>query len=145
MFNKTIEIFNKLLKILEKICLPLLVLFIRFWMSKIFWHSGVVKVSNWQSAIFLFKEEFKVSIISSEIAAYITTFFELACPILLVLGLASRLSTLPLLAITAAIQFTYVDLIDHLYWAILLAVILFYGPGSLSLDYLIARKFKKEN
>lgn len=142
LISKTIQIYLSIIKVLEKIALPLLVLFMRVWMAKIFWYSGLTKISNWQSTVFLFKEEYKVPFIPPEIAASFATSFELACPVLLVFGFATRLATLPLLAMTAVIQFTYIDLIDHRYWAMLLALILFYGPGSLSLDHLIFKKFR---
>lgn len=115
----------------------------RFWMAKIFWYSGLTKISSWQSTVFLFKDEYKVPIIPPEIAAYFATAFELTCPVLLVLGLGTRFATLPMLAMTAVIQFTYLDLIDHSYWAMLLALILFYGPGSLSLDHFISKKLSQ--
>lgn len=138
-----ITIYLSVLKVFEKIGLPVLMLFMRLWMAKIFWYSGLTKISNWQSTVFLFKEEYKVPIIPPEIAAYFATSFELICPVLLVLGLGTRLATLPMLAMTAVIQFTYLDLIDHRYWAMLLALILFYGPGTLSLDQVISKKFNK--
>lgn len=138
-----VQIYFSILKVFEKIALPVLVLFMRFWMAKIFWYSGLTKISNWQSTVFLFKEEYKVPVIPPEIAAYFSTAFELACPVLLIFGFATRFATLPMLAITAVIQFTYLDLIDHRYWAMLLALILFYGPGTLSLDHLISKKFSQ--
>lgn len=143
LISKIIQINLAVLKLFEKSALPVLVLFMRFWMAKIFWYSGLTKISSWQSTVFLFKEEYKVPVIPPEIAAYFAISFELACPVLLVLGLGARFATLPMLAMTAVIQFTYLDLIDHRYWAMLLALILFYGPGSLSLDHLILKKFGK--
>ncbi|HAT1959220.1 TPA: DoxX family protein [Legionella pneumophila] len=139
--SKIIQIYLSVTKVLEKIALPVLVLFMRLWMAKIFWYSGMTKISNWQSTVFLFREEYKVPFVPPEITACLATSFELACPVLLIFGFATRLATLPLLAMTAVIQFTYLDLIDHRYWAMLLALILFYGPGSLSLDHLIFKKF----
>jgi putative oxidoreductase len=143
LISTVIQIYLAVLKVFKKIPLPVLVLFMRFWMAKIFWYSGLTKISSWQSTVFLFKEEYKVPVLPPEIAAYFATSFELACPVLLVFGLATRLATLPMLAMTAVIQFTYLDLIDHRYWAMLLALILFYGPGTLSLDHLISRKFAR--
>lgn len=138
--SKTINFYFRILIILEKLFMPLLVFFIRFWMARIFWYSGLTKISSWESTIFLFKDEYKVPVISAEVAAYIATAFELTCPILLILGFGARLATLPMLAMTAVIQFTYLDHMDHRYWAMLLAIILFYGPGTLSLDYFIKKR-----
>jgi putative oxidoreductase len=80
-----------------------------------------------------------VPIIPAEFAAILATATELSAPILLVLGFLTRLAAIPMLCMTAVIQFTYLDLIDHLYWAILLATIILYGPGRYSLDYLICK------
>lgn len=134
------EMYLKILRAVEKFLLPLLIFFMRFWMAQIFWYSGLVKISSWQSTIFLFKNEYKVPLIPPELAAYFSTAIELTCPILLFFGVAARLATLPMLAMTAVIQFTYLHLIDHLYWSVLLGTILLYGPGTLSIDYGIRRK-----
>jgi putative oxidoreductase len=69
---------------------------------------------------------------------------ELALPVLLFLGLGARLATLPLLGMLVVTQaFVYPNAwADHLFWAGALALILTRGPGSLSLDHLIARRFR---
>ena len=140
-----INVYLKTLQILEKIFMPLLVLFMRFWMAKIFWYSGLTKISDWETAIYLFQKIYKVPVIPPEVAAYLTTAAELTCPIFLMLGLATRFATIPMLIMTAVIEFTYLSLADHSYWAMLLLTILFYGPGMWSLDYLIQRKWGSVN
>lgn len=126
----------------DKYLFSLLVLFIRVWMARIFWYSGLTKISSWQTTIYLFKYEYKVPIIPIEIAASFATATELTMPFFLVLGLMTRLAVVPLICMTAVIQFTYLDLIEHLYWAVLLATIAFYGPGRYSVDGLICRYSK---
>lgn len=121
----------------------LLLIIIRLWMARVFFLSGMVKISDFSNTIALFSDEYKVPFISPMFAAISATIFELSCPILLTIGLASRLSTLPLLAMTAVIQFTYDQNIQHSYWAILLTTILVFGPGKLSIDHLIRNKFNK--
>ena len=113
----------------------------RLWMANIFWKSGMLKISNWDSTINLFTYEHPVPFLPPVIAAISGTFFELTCPILLTLGLAARLGTLPMLSMTAVIQFTYLQADEHIYWAFLLGTILCFGPGRASLDYWIKRKF----
>lgn len=142
--TKVIQIYLSMAVFLEIKALPVLILFIRFWMAKIFWYSGLTKISSWQATLFLFKEDYKVPFIPPEMAAYSSTFFELTCPVLLLLGFATRVATLPMLAMTAVIEFTYLNLIDHTYWAILLTLILFYGPGTLSVDHLLLKIFTKK-
>jgi hypothetical protein len=66
-----------------------------------------------------------------------------SCPVLLVLGLGARLATLPMLGMTFVIQtFVYPDnWNEHLIWAGMLLFILTRGPGPLSLDHVIARRW----
>ena len=87
----------------------------------------------------LFAEEYKVPLLSPQIAAYLSTAMETALPILLILGLLTRLSALGLLAMTLVIQvFAYPDAwwTVHAYWAALLLVLIARGPGALALDRL---------
>jgi len=62
--------------------------------------------------------------------------------VLLLIGLASRLSALGLLAMTVVIQiFVYpANYPDHLLWAAALLLIAARGPGAISIDHLIKRK-----
>ena len=140
MIKKIANIYLKIIQLLENYISPIMLLFIRLWIAKIFWYSGLTKIEDWNSTIYLFKYIYKVPIIPAELAAYFATSFEMICPILLLLGFATRLATLPMLAMTAVIQFTYLDLIDHRYWAMLLGIILLYGPGKISVDYWIRQK-----
>ena len=127
----------------DKYLFSLLVLFIRVWMARIFWYSGLTKISSWQTTIYLFQYEYKVPIIPVEVAALLSTATELTMPVFLVLGFMTRLAAVPLICMTAVIQFTYLDLVEHLYWAILLATIIFYGPGRYSIEGLIRCKKRK--
>jgi putative oxidoreductase len=60
-------------------------------------------------------------------------------PVLLVVGLASRLSALGLMVMTGVIQLlVYPDgWPDHILWFALLLLILARGPGAISLDHLV--------
>lgn len=116
-----------------------LLLTMRLWVAQIFWQSGITKLEDWETTLFLFEEEYQVPFISAEFAAYSSTFFEIAAPILLVLGLGARFATLPLIVMTAVIQFTYQAHDQHFYWAFLLASVLMFGPGRASVDAFIKR------
>lgn len=118
-----------------------LLLIMRLWMANIFWKSGILKISSWDSTIQLFTYEHPVPFLPPLIAAIFGTFFELVCPILLTLGLGVRFAVLPLLAMTAVIQFTYLEATEHMYWAFLLGAIFCFGAGRLSADHLLARRF----
>ncbi len=129
---------------LEMFMGPLLFFFIRIWMAQIFWYSGLSKIQTWDTTILLFQNEYKVPFFSPEVAAYLSAGTELSCPILLVIGLVSRLAVIPLLIMTAVIQSTYQCSNEHLYWAMLLGLILCYGPGKLSLDFFFRRERPKK-
>ncbi|MDE1901270.1 MAG: DoxX family protein [Alphaproteobacteria bacterium] len=119
----------------------LLLLLERFWMSKIFFQSGLLKVSDWGNTLFLFANEYSVPLLSPKLAAYAATAVELSCPILLIIGLGSRLAAIPMIVMTGVIEFTYTDNPQHFFWAMVLATILCFGPGKISLDHLIWKKF----
>lgn len=119
---------------------PLFVLFIRIWIARIFWFSGLTKISNWPATVYLFENDYKVPYLPVELAAYLATTIELVCPILLISGFVARFATIPLLVMTWVIALTYPGYVEHTYWAILLGVILLYGPGCVSVDYWIRRK-----
>src|SRR5690349_936755 len=116
---------------------------LRFSIASVFWHSGMTKIASWDTTIALFRDEYMVPILPPELAAGLAATVELTCPVLLVLGLATRLATLPMLGMTFVIEvFVYPEQwIEHLMWASILVFILTRGPGALSLDRVIARKF----
>jgi putative oxidoreductase len=120
--------------------LPLSViqLMARFSMAVIFWRSGQAKLANWDLTLQLFANEYKVPVLPPEIAAPMAAAVELSCPILLVLGLFTRVATLPMIGMTLVIQiFVYpMSWADHLVWMTMLLLLLSRGPGVVSLDHL---------
>lgn len=134
------RVYIKSIAFIDKFASPLFMFFIRFWMASIFWYSGLTKISNWDSTLYLFQYVYHVPDLSPALAAYLSTLVELICPVLLVLGLMSRLAVIPMLVTTAVIQLTYLKLIDHTYWAILLGMILVNGPGTFSVDCFLKKK-----
>lgn len=122
---------------------PLYLVLIRLWVAQIFFLSGLTKIDNFENTVILFQYEYMVPVLPPEWAAFLATLFEILCPVLLAFGLFSRLAALPLIAMTAVIQFTYLDHIDHLYWVILLAITAVRGPGEISLDWLFTRLLQR--
>ncbi len=90
-----------------------------------------------EGAYTLFREEYKVPILAPELAAHLATYAEHLLPVLLVLGLFTRLSALGLLGMTAVIQvFVYPDAWPtHLTWAALALYLAGRGAGAASLDH----------
>lgn len=88
----------------------------------------------------LFMDEYSVPFLPPYVAAVSATFFELTMPVALVLGFATRFAAMPLLAMTAVIEFTYQHHVEHTYWALLLAGLAFHGAGKFSADHLINKR-----
>ena len=126
---------------LEAVPYSMLAIPLRFGVAWIFWSSAQVKLINWQRTIELFAEEYRVPLLPPEIAAAMALSIEIACPILLVLGLFTRLAVLVLLGMTAVIQiFVYPEAWPtHLQWAAMMLVLLCRGAGALSIDRLLWR------
>ncbi|GAB4069068.1 DoxX family protein [Ancylobacter sonchi] len=97
---------------------------------------------------FLFEEQFRLHVFGGEYAfpapdqlALATAIAEIALPILLIVGLGTRLAALGLLAMTGVIQLVFPDgwVNFHLYWAAMAISIIAIGPGVISLDHWIAK------
>lgn len=128
-------------------CIPIWIvgLFARLGIAGVFWRSGQTKVSDdWSitsSTYFLFQDEYKVPLLDPALAAHLATTAEHIFPVLLVLGLFSRLSAGGLLVMTVIIQvFVYPgNWPEHALWAAALLLIILRGPGPLSLDFALGR------
>ena len=114
----------------------------------VFWNSGRTKVKGWNifevndTTLFLFREEYKLPIVPAELAALAAQVAEHVLPALLIVGLATRFSALGLLIMTLVIQiFVYPNAyVVHGTWAAILLMLIKYGPGKFSIDYLIYRR-----
>jgi putative oxidoreductase len=116
---------------------------LRLAVATIFWNSVMTKLANWDTAVALFVDEYKVPLLPPELAAYLAVSIELATPVLLVAGLFTRFAALVLLGMTTVIEVFVYPLAwpTHLQWAAMLLILLCRGPGRLSIDYLLWRRF----
>ena len=130
---------------LERFPFAMLQLIARISVGAVYWNSGLTKIASWKTTVVLFRDEYKVPVLPPEIAATLAATTELSMPVLLVLGLFSRLATLPMLGMAFVIQtFVYPeDWTEHLTWATMLLLILTRGPGPIALDALIDRWLKR--
>jgi putative oxidoreductase len=105
-----------------------------------FFRSGMDKYQSFDTAITLFRNEYRLPLLPPEIAAYMGTAVELCAPVLLVLGTFARLGAAALLVMTLVIQFLVYpqNWPEHLMWASILAYVLSRGAGALSIDRIVA-------
>jgi putative oxidoreductase len=111
----------------------------------VFWNSAMSKLASWDSTLALFRDEYRVPVLPTDLAAVMGTGAELIGAVLLFFGLGARFAALALLGVTAVIQiFVYPESwVHHLQWATILLLVLVKGAGRLSLDHLILTMFRR--
>lgn len=125
---------------------PAIDLLIRLWVANVFWKSGLTKIATWDSTLYLFEYEYAVPLLSAQTAAVIGTGIELAMPVLLAAGLGGRFSASVLFVfnIIAVLSYPTLNALgakDHQYWGLLLLVTILHGPGRISVDYYLRKRF----
>lgn len=128
----------------------LFALCLRLWVSWVFLNSGWLKLQDWGQTLSLFESEYRVPLLPPHSAAVVGTFGELFFPIFVILGLAGRLSAIGLFAVNALAVISYAHVLlaegaealarQHYLWGLALLVIVFYGPGAISVDKWLARR-----
>jgi putative oxidoreductase len=121
-------------------------LLLRCWVAYAFWVSGLTKIQNWDSTLYLFNDEYSVPFLSPEIAAYLGAGVELSFPVLLAIGLFARFAALSLFFFNIVAVLSYPDLgaagiEQHKVWGIMLLVCFLHGPGKISIDQWIRKQF----
>jgi putative oxidoreductase len=126
----------------------LLLLGTRLWVSWQFLNSGWIKVTNWDSTLSLFENEYHVPLLPPHLAAVTGAFGELFFPTLLVLGLFTRVGAIGLFAVNAMALISYWHVLgqdgfeaargQHYLWGFMALVIATCGAGFFSLDRLLA-------
>lgn len=138
---------QRLLATLEGIPYWFIALAARVFPAALFWQSGQTKVAGFHlkpSALALFQNEYQLPVIDPAAAAYLSAVGEHVLPVLLVLGLATRFAALGLLFMTAVIEIFVYPFAwpTHGVWATCFLLLIARGPGEISIDALIARRFK---
>ena len=133
----------------KAILLPLLLLFCRIWVAMVFFQAGMVKLSTWDSTLYLFEYEYQVPLLPWQLAAYLGTAAELVLPVFLALGLITRPVALGLFVFNIIAVVSYPLLwekgfLDHQLWGLMLLIVMMWGAGQWSLDKIIKNKLKSE-
>lgn len=151
----------KILEVLSGMCVkgdkyiglfsPVFILILRIWVAKVFFMSGLTKIQSWETTRFLFEYEYAVPLLSPALAAWTGTAAELILPIFIVLGFLGRPMALALFVFNAIAVYSYgsflfgdegaAGLQQHIMWGVMMLVIFFYGPGRLSVDGFIAKRY----
>ncbi len=128
---------------------PALDLGLRLFLAYVFFKSGLSKIQNWDSTLYLFSDVYQVPLLPSDVAAYLATGAELGLPVLLVLGLFGRFAAAGLFILNAVAAYSYyaelseAGLNQHLYWGILLAVLLIASRWGWSADAWLEKRLQE--
>jgi putative oxidoreductase len=138
LINKVRNAWSPLTRLLDALQ-PLAALLARLYVAQVFFLSGLTKLRDWGTTVALFTDEYKVPLLSPQIAAAMGTAGELVLPVLLVLGLAGRFSALGLFVVNAVAVISLSEIAPaamqaHILWGTLLAGLAIYGMGPWALD-----------
>jgi putative oxidoreductase len=136
---------GRVVRMLDGVPYTVLALPLRAAVAVIFWNSAMAKLANWDTTIALFTDEYQVPLLPPELAACMAATIELTTPVLLIVGLLTRAAALVLLGMTTVIEvFVYPQAWPtHIQWAAMLLILLCRGPGELSIDHLLRRRFAR--
>lgn len=144
----TVNRFNALSAAILAPLQPALLLVLRVYVSWQFLKSGWLKLQDWETTQYMFQEEYRVPLMSPDIAAVLGTAGELVFPVLLIAGLLSRYAAAGLTAVNVVAVVSYAHVLmsegfeaalgQHHLWGLMILIILLFGPGRLSLDAALA-------
>jgi len=142
-----VSLSGRAIRWLDSIPYALLAFPLRLAVAIVFWNSAQSHLANWDTTLYLFETDYALPFLPPVPAACMAVAIEVSTPILLVLGLLTRAAALVLLGMTTVIEvFVYPEAWPtHIQWAAMLFVLLARGPGTLSLDWLIRRRFLDES
>ena len=121
---------------------PLAQLAARLYVGRVFFLSGLTKITDWDTTLTLFNDDYQVPLLPPPWAAVMGTGGELVLPVLLVLGLGGRfaalgLSVVNLPAVASLANMAPQALQLHIFWGSLLVALALWGPGAWSLERLL--------
>jgi putative oxidoreductase len=128
---------------------PIADLAARLYIARAFFVSGWNKIQDWDTTLYLFREEYHVPLLPPDVAAVMGSGGELVLSVLLAIGLWTRFSACGLLVLNGvavlsyyhALQGSPVALQDHLEWGLLLALLITSQVRQLSVDHLLIRRW----
>ena len=153
MSSRVLDLYDRTTRLLSGAAVEGIALFcLRVAFAGIFWRSGRTKIAegSWftlsDTTRSLFADEYSGVPLPPDIAAVAATVAEHVFPMLLLVGLATRLSAGALLGMTLVIQiFVYPDAWwpVHSLWVAMALILIARGGGWLSVDNWLSRKRAK--
>jgi len=134
-------------------CAAVAALAIRLYIFKVFFWSGMLKLTSWSATLALFEHQYKVQWVTPYTAAVLSTAAEIIFPIFLLLGLGARVPSLGLLIFTILNVLFYPQLLkpeyacmlkDQVLLGVLISITALYGHGIPSVDYWLQQKICKD-
>ena len=121
---------------------------LRIYLASVFFKSGLTKIANWDSTLYLFEEVYHVPLLPPDTAALLAASAELGLSVLLTLGLFGRFAAAGLFILNAVAVISFADLSEaglnqHLSWGLLLAVLLILSRGQWSADCWMEKKLSR--
>lgn len=125
---------------------PLVDLGIKLFLARVFFLSGMTKVSDWEGTLYLFNEVYTVPVLSPEVAAWMATAGELGLSVFLVLGFMERFALAGLFILNLVAATSFPDLSEagryqHLCWGLLIILLLTAQGKKWGLDGWIERRY----
>jgi putative oxidoreductase len=126
-------------RVLRGLAWPKVELTIRLWLAQIYFVSGVLKLTHWDTALYLATHEYPVSWLSAGSAATIGVCIEVIGGALLALGFMTRYAAAAMLALAMVAQFAYLPFDNQLFWTALFGWYAVCGAGPISIDGMLRR------
>lgn len=134
----TLRIWVKSYRSIISLISPVFDLLVRLFVAQAIFRSGVVKLSDWDTALSLARLEYPVSWMAPETAALVGVTIEIVAPLLLLLGLFTRGAALAILALLAVSQIEYIPTDLNLWLIAILGWYVLRGAGGFSFDRAVA-------
>jgi NADH dehydrogenase/putative oxidoreductase len=126
-------------RVLRGLFWPKLELAIRLWLAQSFFVSGALKLTHWQTALYLASNEYPVAWMSPASAAYVGVSIEVFGGALLAAGFMTRYAAAPMLTLSLVAQFDYMPFDNQLFGAVLCGWYAVFGAGPIAIDTLFRR------
>ncbi|MEP3226345.1 MAG: FAD-dependent oxidoreductase [Parasphingorhabdus sp.] len=134
----TLRIWTKTYRSIIGLISPFFDILVRIFVAQAIFRSGIVKLSDWDTALSLARFEYPVSWMAPETAALIGVLIEIIAPILLLFGLFTRGAAFAILTLLAVSQIEYVATDLNLWLIAILGWYVLRGAGGFSLDRALA-------